>query len=57
MGWIAVGLGGWLLAGYWVARAFGIAAKGGDPEDCGNRNYPMWVTTRRWLVAAILRLR
>jgi hypothetical protein len=36
-GWIAIGLGGWLLAGYWVARAFGMAAKGAsfnaDEED------------------------
>jgi hypothetical protein len=30
-GWIAVGLGGWLLAGFWLAHAFGRAAKDG-PE-------------------------
>jgi hypothetical protein len=28
MSWIAIGLGGWLLAGYWTARVFGMAAKG-----------------------------
>jgi len=32
VGWIAVGLGGWLLAG-WVARAFGLAAKRDEDEE------------------------
>jgi hypothetical protein len=27
-GWISIGLGGWLLAGFWVAVAFGVAARG-----------------------------
>jgi hypothetical protein len=27
VGWISVGLGGWLLVGFWVAHAFGRAAK------------------------------
>jgi hypothetical protein len=26
-GWISVGLGGWLLAAFWIARTFGGAAK------------------------------
>jgi hypothetical protein len=29
--WILVGLGCWLLAGYWVARAFGKAVR--DDND------------------------
>jgi len=36
-GWIAVGLGGWLLAGYWVARAFGIAPQGDEDEERARR--------------------
>jgi hypothetical protein len=31
-GWIAVGLGGWFLAGLWLALALGRAAKD-DPPD------------------------
>jgi hypothetical protein len=34
IGWILVGLGGWLLAGYWVARAIGTAVK--DDEKLNN---------------------
>jgi len=40
-GWIAVGLGGWLLAGYWVARAFGIAPQGDEDEERARRE-PCW---------------
>jgi len=36
MGWILVGLGGWLLAGYWIARAIGRAAKDDENKDDEN---------------------
>jgi hypothetical protein len=31
IGWILIGLGGWLLAGYWVARVIGMAIR--DDEN------------------------
>jgi hypothetical protein len=30
-----IGLGGWLLAGYWAARAIGMAATAGDRMPSG----------------------
>ena len=49
-GWISVGLGGWLVAGFWMAHTFGVAAKD-DPVACrataklaGQRHvgWPVW---------------
>ena len=33
-GWISVGLGGWLVAGFWMAHTFGVAAKDDPVAPC-----------------------
>jgi hypothetical protein len=38
VGWILVGLGGWLVAGFWVAHAFGKAAKDAVPANRDRRD-------------------